>query len=108
MDGMRPLCLQAIWDEHLDDVVDRVRVIEDAAVGLRAGKLEPGLICEARAAAHTLAGSVGTFGFECASCAAMSLQWELEHGCPSGPCRFDALLHSLRRGLKLDPDQFGD
>jgi len=55
--------LAALWAKSRDGVLERVTVIESAALALRNGSLDPGLRGEAERAAHKLAGVAGTFGY---------------------------------------------
>ncbi len=69
--------LRAIWREHRAAVLERVGLIERAVAALAAGELDEQLRVEAQRAAHSLIGSVGTFGFIAASDAARKLELEL-------------------------------
>ena len=91
--------LRAVWEEHLEDVLSRVSLIERAVATLRTGELDEQLREEAVRAAHMLAGSIGTFGFISASEAASQLERELQAPSTSGVPRISALVAAVRRGL---------
>ena len=57
----------AVWLKYRDQVMARVDVLENAALGLLEGRLDRDARREAEREAHKLAGSVGTFGFAEAS-----------------------------------------
>jgi diguanylate cyclase (GGDEF)-like protein len=59
--------LRTIWSRHRDGVLEQVTLLERAAVALERDELGESLGGEARAAAHRLAGSLGTFGLRTAS-----------------------------------------
>ena len=69
--------LHAIWQKHRAGVLERVSLIENAVRALIAGELDEQLRVQAQRAAHSLIGSVGTFGFIGASEAARKLELEL-------------------------------
>ncbi len=54
--------LDALWTKFLPEIEQRVSLLEAAATALGAGKLTPEQQGEAHAAAHKLAGALGTFG----------------------------------------------
>ena len=54
--------MNALWDRFLPEMESRVAVLESAAEAMRAGHLLSGLRDDAHAAAHKLAGVLGTFG----------------------------------------------
>ncbi len=51
-----------LWAKHLPDIAERVRVLEHACSSLEEGKLSEEERKAASAAAHKLAGALGTFG----------------------------------------------
>ncbi|MBD2460968.1 response regulator [Oscillatoria sp. FACHB-1407] len=55
--------IAGIWERHKDRVSEQISVIEQAAIALAHGKPERELHQQAYQEAHTLAGSLGTFGF---------------------------------------------
>ena len=54
--------LDRLWNQFLPQTEERVATLEDANDALAAGKLSDHLRTEANAAAHKLAGTLGTFG----------------------------------------------
>jgi HPt (histidine-containing phosphotransfer) domain-containing protein len=54
--------LKALWQKYLPQIEERVAVIEDANRALRDGSLSEEQRAAAGAAAHKLAGVLGTFG----------------------------------------------
>ncbi|MGK7871847.1 MAG: response regulator [Xenococcaceae cyanobacterium] len=60
-----PSGLTAIWERHKDKYLNRIAVLEQAVQ--RAGNLSEALQQQALREAHTLAGSLGSFGFREAS-----------------------------------------
>lgn len=54
--------LDRIWQRHLPQIEERLAVIESAAAATAAGTLSPDQKLAARAAAHNLAGVLGSFG----------------------------------------------
>lgn len=56
--------LKGLWEENRGHLEPRVAAIEDAVEAAEAGALLPDARARAIAEAHTLAGSVGTFGFQ--------------------------------------------
>jgi len=55
--------LARLWTKFLPEILERVRVLERAAAALSAGTLGAEECSAAAAAAHKLAGVLGTFGF---------------------------------------------
>lgn len=60
--------LAAIWERVKDKYAARMSVIEQAATSLLENALTEDLRQQAQQQAHTLAGSLGSFGFESATC----------------------------------------
>ena len=54
--------LARIWTKFLPDLEQRVTILEEAAQALAAGSLNKEQRASAHAAAHKLAGTLGTFG----------------------------------------------
>jgi HPt (histidine-containing phosphotransfer) domain-containing protein len=67
--------LERLWDRHLPEIKDRLALIESAAAAAAAGSLTRGQQQAAHAAAHKLAGVLGTFGLAEATAPAR----EIEH-----------------------------
>lgn len=56
--------LDMMWKKFLPDIQERVRVLQDAARASAAGVLTQEQRAGAQAAAHKLAGTLGTFGLK--------------------------------------------
>ena len=56
--------LDFMWNKFREDIGERARVLDDAARAAAAGKLKREERAAAQAAAHKLAGTLGTFGLE--------------------------------------------
>jgi HPt (histidine-containing phosphotransfer) domain-containing protein len=98
--------LRAIWQKHRAGTLERVGLIERAARALAVAELDEQLRVEAGRAAHTLIGSVGTFGFIRASDAARELERELANPTPlRAPemSRLIAVIHSELQDEALTP-----
>jgi HPt (histidine-containing phosphotransfer) domain-containing protein len=54
--------LDQLWTKYLPQMVERVAILESAGAALAAGALSLAQRTEASAAAHKLAGAVGSFG----------------------------------------------
>jgi chemotaxis protein histidine kinase CheA len=70
--------LESVWSEHETTTFERVALVEHAIERLIAGDLPEHEREQARRAAHMLAGSVGMFGFERSSVAALALEAALD------------------------------
>jgi Hpt domain len=92
--------LRSIWERQQLDVYARMDVIERAITALTDGRLTSELRRDAERAAHTLAGSLGTFGFVDASEAARELELELTHPTAGRAPALSALLQGARGGLE--------
>jgi len=79
-------------------MLERVGLIERAVGALTAGELDGESRARARYAAHTLAGSVGTFGFASASRAASALELVLTDPTPDRVSALSALVVAVRSG----------
>lgn len=83
-------------------MIERVAVIERAVTALITGDLDAGLLGEARSAAHTLAGSAGTFGYVHASQLAREIESELEDAGVASVPGISKLTLSLRGELEAE------
>ena len=92
--------LRAIWQEHRAGALERVGVIERAVSALVAGELDEQLCVQARHAAHSLIGSVGTFGFIHASEVARELELELADPVPARAPAMSTLIATVHRELQ--------
>lgn len=93
--------LRAVWQEHRAGALERVGVIERAVSALTAGELDEQLRVQAQRAAHSLIGSVGTFGFTHASEVARELELELTDPVPArapAMSKLISIVHSELRG----------
>jgi diguanylate cyclase (GGDEF)-like protein len=93
--------MRAIWREHRAGTMDCLGVIERAVQALIEGELDERLRVSSLHAAHTLIGSVGTFGFVRASEAARELELELSNPAPARVpemCTLISLIHSELQG----------
>ena len=94
--------LLAVWERHRPEMLDRVAVIERAVTALITGDLGAELRGEAEGAAHTLAGSAGTFGYSRASQLAREIESELEGAELASVPGLSKLALSLRGELGAD------
>jgi len=92
--------LVGVWEQYRPAMLERVGLIERAVGALTAGELDEELRAGARRAAHTLAGSVGTFGFASASRAASALELVLADPTPEQAPALSALVVAVRSGLE--------
>jgi diguanylate cyclase (GGDEF)-like protein len=91
--------LLAIWEKHRAEMLGRVDLIERAVAALLAGELHESLRADAHAAAHTLVGSAGTFGFAQAAQSARELELGLSAPRHAQVPRLAELILALRRQL---------
>ncbi|KAM3093431.1 response regulator, partial [Phormidesmis sp. 146-12] len=54
----------AVWQQHRQKYLDRVQILNQAATNLKTGTLSPDLEQQALREAHTLIGSLGSFGLD--------------------------------------------
>jgi HPt (histidine-containing phosphotransfer) domain-containing protein len=92
--------LRAVWTRQHRQVNERIGVLESALAALADNRLEPDLRCEAERAAHTLAGSLGMFGFMGAADAARKLEQALASPQPQRSPRLSELLEQLQEGVE--------
>jgi len=88
--------LREVWEHQQGQVQERIGLLESALAALAEDQLEANVRCEAERAAHTLAGSLGMFGFVAASDAARELEQELAHPAPRRVPKLSALLEQVR------------
>jgi chemotaxis protein histidine kinase CheA len=91
--------LRTVWQQHLAEVLDRLRLIERAVAASSAGELGEELQSDAQRCAHMLGGSLAMFGFACASEAMHGLEAELALGFPRAPT-MSRLVAIIRRELE--------
>ena len=94
--------LARIWERSRGTVLNRVVVLEQAAVALLEGALDGALREQAEREAHKLAGSLGTFGFAHGSRLAGEMERLLRAGRKHGqtPFAFRGELKPPRRGAQ--------
>ena len=101
MDGMRKQ-LDAIWERTRKDIEGRVEAIENAAIALLEGAIDPDLRAAATREAHKLSGVAGTFGFPNATALAREAEGILEAShaiTPADVMRLSAIANELRAEL---------
>jgi DNA-binding response OmpR family regulator/HPt (histidine-containing phosphotransfer) domain-containing protein len=93
--------LRAVWIRRRPDVLGRLDVVEAALGDALEGGLGEGAREEAERAAHQIAGSAGTFGFDAASVAARGIEHALRDGLddPAALLRVATLAAELRAEL---------
>lgn len=84
-----------LWKQSRPVVLERIDALQETASRLAVGCLEPREIEEARAEAHKLVGSLGTFGLPRGSELARGVEQELEGG-GHDPALLADLLAQLR------------
>ncbi len=94
--------LPALWRQHRAGALERVDLIESAVRALTAGELDEQLRVQAQHAAHSLIGSVGTFGFIRASEAAREFELELADPAPERASDMSRLIALTRRELQSE------
>jgi diguanylate cyclase (GGDEF)-like protein len=102
--------LRAIWQKHRAGALKRVALIEHAVGALTVAEPDEQLRVEASREAHSLIGSVGTFGFIRASEAARELELELADPIPARVpemSRLIAVIYSELQGEALAPQGTG-
>ena len=72
--------IAALWRDAWPRTIRRVETLEEAVAALGAGTLDDDLGERARHEAHTLTGSLGTFGMPAGSDHARALEQRLENG----------------------------
>ena len=79
-DTLMPIEFAAAWEHYREQYRDRVLVIKQAITALASGCLEETLRQQAHRDAHTLAGSLGSFGLDSASQSCRQLETTLLEG----------------------------
>jgi len=87
--------LEGLWQRHLPEIADRVAVLERACAALEAGRLSEEERKAATAAAHKLAGVLGTFGQMRGTELAREIEGMLER--ETGEAGMRSLVNELRR-----------
>jgi DNA-binding response OmpR family regulator len=94
--------LDAIWERTRKDIEGRVEAIENAAIALLEGTIDPTLRAAATREAHKLSGVAGTFGFPNATTLAREAEGILEAShtiAPADVMRLSAIANALRAEL---------
>jgi diguanylate cyclase (GGDEF)-like protein len=94
--------LLVVWERHRPEMLERVALIERAVTALITDDLSAELLGEAQSAAHTLAGSVGTFGYVHASQLAQEIESELDGAERTNVPDISRLTLSLRGELEAE------
>lgn len=103
-----PSQLNSIWERHRSSYLDRVSVLQEALLALRDGNFNSQLQQQALREAHTLAGSLGSFGFEVASETSREIERLLKSEAISSE-QLDCLSELIvRLQQALAPDSNGD
>jgi len=90
-----------VWARNLPSIEERVDTLERAAMAAKTERLEVDLIAGACAAAHKLAGSLGSFGLARGSELARELETHFEGGrCRVDPAGLDELISALRAEIQ--------
>jgi DNA-binding response OmpR family regulator/HPt (histidine-containing phosphotransfer) domain-containing protein len=99
--------LRAVWARRRPSIFERLAVVENAITDALEGTLDDAGRDEAERAAHQIAGSAGTFGFDRASVHARALEHALRDGPPQiGDLpRLAGLAQDLRAELERDDVQ---
>jgi putative two-component system response regulator len=98
--------LQAIFEDNKEDFQRRVATLDEAVAAILAGSLDEDLRSTAERDAHTLVGSLGTFGLSRGSQLARRLEHRFSRPQPS-PATHDAQLVELVSALRWELDTLG-
>jgi DNA-binding response OmpR family regulator/HPt (histidine-containing phosphotransfer) domain-containing protein len=90
-----PEFLTVIWNKHYPEMLDRIATIDQAAIALQELSLTPEIRKLAWQDAHTLAGSLGTFGLSLGSQAAKKIELLLRENTNLTPIQLPELQSSL-------------
>jgi PAS domain S-box-containing protein len=97
-----------VWQRFQPRVNEQVTVLEQAATALGTQTLTPELQQQAEREAHTLAGSLGTFGYESASQLARTVEQHFQSSDRLSPAQIEQLQHAiatLRREIEASGKQ---
>ena len=100
-----PSIILSIWEQQRHRVDERIDAVERATSALAHHQLDPELRTSAERAAHTLAGSLGMFGFHHAAAAARQAERELAHPTPASAPALRSLLAAVRRDIRAGASQ---
>jgi PAS domain S-box-containing protein len=99
------LAINKVWQKFKGRVTEQVNILEEAAQALTQNALNQELHCQAEKEAHTLAGSLGTFGFPEGSKIARKIEKLLKAETTSSndAAIFSTLVQTLQREIELSP-----
>lgn len=95
--------IAGVWQRFKGKISDQVAVIEATATKLRQGNPDIELQAKAEREAHTLAGSLGTFGFKAGSQIAREIEGILQSQ-EKDIARLDELVAALRQEIERSPN----
>jgi diguanylate cyclase (GGDEF)-like protein len=95
--------LRTLWRQHRAGVLERMDLIERAVTALTVDELDEQLRVRAQHAAHSLIGSVGTFGFTRACEAARELERALANPAPERASDMSRLIAAIHLELQSEP-----
>ena len=72
--------LALLWERHRQTNLARISIVEESAAAVVRGSADDGVRADGVSAAHKLAGSLGTFGFEAGSRTALQVEAFLKDG----------------------------
>src|SRR3954453_7934762 len=94
-----------LWSRQRPEMLRRVDVVEDAVASLLEARLQPEQLAEAEGAAHKIAGSAGSFGFDGASEHAREIELALRAGVSLADApRLSELVLGIRRDFGPETD----
>ncbi|PPT09483.1 Circadian input kinase A [Geitlerinema sp. FC II] len=96
--------LAAVWERNKAKYFDRIAIVESAIATLQTNAPSPEQLKNALAETHTLAGSLGSFGFDRASQISRQLEGWLKAE-PPDPLQLRDGLTQLRQALELPVDR---
>ncbi|MGC9502241.1 response regulator [Baaleninema sp.] len=99
-----PNPLAAVWERNKAKYLDRIAIVESAIAALQSNALGSEQLKSALAETHTLAGSLGSFGFDRASQISRQLEGGLKAETPN-PLQLRDGLRELRQALDLPIDR---
>lgn len=99
------LAINKVWQKFKGRVAEQVNILEEASQALVQNDLNKELHCQAKKEAHTLAGSLGTFGFPEGSKIARKIEKLLKAETISlnNAVQLGALIKALRQEIELEP-----
>lgn len=95
--------ISSVWQKYKSRISDQVAVIAATAANLRQDTIDLELQTEAEREAHTLAGSLGTFGFKAGSEIAREIEGILQSR-EKNIARLDELVSALRQEIERSPN----